>query len=67
MNMKTVFYGKNPYSDIRNNVTSKPILLILLYYIKTHNLSLNWTNVLSSCNDSDELINTFINIINNII
>ena len=35
--------------------------------IKTHILSLYWTIILSSCNDCDELINTFINITKNII
>ena len=35
--------------------------------IKTHILSLDWTNILSSCNDCNELINTFINITKNII
>ena len=35
--------------------------------IKTHILSLDWTNNLSSFNDYNELINTFINITKNII
>ena len=35
--------------------------------IKTHILSLDWTNILSSCNDCNELINTFIIITKNII
>ena len=30
-------------------------------------MSLDWTNILSSCNDCNELINTFINITKNII
>ena len=35
--------------------------------IKTHILSLDWTNILSSCNNCNELINTSINITKNII
>ena len=35
--------------------------------IKTHILSLDWTNIISSCNDSNEQMNTFINITKNII
>ena len=35
--------------------------------IKTHILSLDWNNSISSCNDCNELINTFININKNII
>ena len=52
----------NKFSILRLNYNKSDIASI-----KTHIFSLDWTNILSSCNDCNELINTFIDITKNII
>ena len=52
----------NTFSILRHNYNKSDIASIT-----THILSLDWTNILYSCNDCNELINTFINITENII